>query len=167
MSGRIYDIDETIKTPEEELGAGQPRRSAILQESLDPYAVKVKEEFPPNIDKIREAGIQLSGKEIFAYRKTIYNPSGGQLTKWLVAHEKVHFKQQGDDTEGWWDRYLVDIDFRLDQELEAHRAEYKHFCYVYKSREQRVRFLSEIALRLSGPLYGGKISHLGAMGAIR
>jgi hypothetical protein len=151
-----------------ESDALQQRRSAILPQSpYDPYAVEIKQEYPPNIGKIRQAGIPLGGKEIFAYDNVIYNPSGGRLTEPLIAHEKVHFKQQGDDTDAWWERYLVDMDFRLEQELAAHRAEYKDFCRSVRQREKRVRFLSEIALRLSGPLYGGKITHRDAMKAIR
>ena len=130
------------------------------------YGIEIRMEFPPNIGKIQQ-NITLGGKEIFAWDKIIYNPSGGRLTTPLLAHEKVHFNQQEGDPETWWEKYLSDVDFRLEQELEAHRAEYKEFCKTVRDREKRLRFLAEIAGRLAGPLYGGKLTHRDAMGKIR
>ena len=164
----------------EELGAGQPRRSARIPDDAIPLAmqrtpdsftladgVEICFKYPPNIGKIRQAGIPLQGREIFAWDGTIYNPSGGPVSSALISHEKVHFKQQDGDPEAWWEKYLADVDFRLEQEIESHRAEYKEFCKGVRQRETRVRYLSEIALRLAGPLYGGKITHREAMKRIR
>jgi hypothetical protein len=107
--------------------------------------IRFKRGLPPNIIEIA-AHFPLSGDEIFTYGDTIYTPA--QLSRSLVAHEKVHIKQQlGMGPEAWWDRYLEDPQFRLEQELEAHRAEYKAGGK-----------LSEIAERLASPLYGGLVS---------
>lgn len=82
--------------------------------------------YPPNIAEIRTrfrlppgAGI------IFAYGDTIYNPDGISISPFLLAHEQTHQRQQGCDPAGWWHRYLADLPWRLDQELEAHRVEYR------------------------------------------
>lgn len=171
---------EDNRTPEEiEAGAGGARRSARMSDDAIPLeylkqpdsytidGVEVVFGDPPNIGKIRQAGIPLSGREIFAWDGTIYNPSGGPVGAPLIAHERVHFKQQNGDPEAWWERYLDDVEFRLEQEIESHRAEYREFCKTVRQREKRVRFLSEIALRLSGPLYGGKITHREAMRRIK
>jgi hypothetical protein len=135
---------------------------------------------PPNFNEIlavlpdaRKDGI------IFAYAPDVYVPyPTGKLHQSLVAHEKVHIRQQLDfaysmpasgevetqpirvsppDTvigpEGWWDLYLKDGAFRFDQELEAHRAEY---AWWRKHKTQRIasNMLDRIAERLASGLYG-------------
>lgn len=129
----------------------------------------IKQGFPPNIEAIIErfpVVRELPGV-IFAWDGIIFNPSGGHLEPWLVEHEKVHFKQQNRDPEGWWERYLKDTEFRLEQELEAHRVEYRVFCRHNKDRNQRARYLSMIAGRLAAPMYGNVISRAEAARRIR
>ena len=121
--------------------------------------MKVVNDFPPNIELIAQV-FRLSGREIFAYGDTIYNPSGGNVSRSLLAHEMVHSVQQGTDPDAWWDRYLVDPPWRFQQELEAHRAEYRHVVEsgAY-SRNQRRAILKQIAKRLASPLYGRLASY--------
>jgi len=119
--------------------------------------VKIVETFPPNVDKIR-AVFPLTGHELFAYGDTIYHPRGGKLPPALIAHEEVHGRQQGDDVEGWWARYLVDPNFRLKMELEAHRVEYQLMVGTARTRNMRRLALSHIARKLSAPLYGRLIT---------
>lgn len=141
------------------------RKMAAVDPSV--YDVEILIEYPPNIGEIRQTGMELSGKEIFAWGDKIYNPGNGYITKALIMHEKVHFKQQDGDPSAWWARYLEDVEFRLDQELDAHRTEYKEFCRWERNREKRARYLSEISFRLAGPLYGRGISYQDAMKRIR
>lgn len=122
--------------------------------------MRVSSEFPPNIEDVR-AAFDLSGREMFAWGNTIFNPSRAAIPAWLLKHEEVHERQQGDDVEGWWARYLVDADFRFEQELEAHQVEYKCFCLCNKDRNARVSYLYQISLRLCSPMYG-KLSSLQA-----
>jgi len=112
---------------------------------------------PPNIEKIR-AVFPLTGKEIFAWGNTIYNPGGGPIPPWLAAHEKIHMLQQGDDIEGWWDRYLVDAEWRFKQELEAHQEEYRVFCVLNKDRNTRIRYKNMLAARLASSMYGNMVT---------
>lgn len=121
---------------------------------------------PPNIDRIREV-FPLTGTEIFAWGSIIYNPSGSYIPPWLEAHEAVHCKQQGNDIEGWWDRYLIDAEWRLSQEMEAHQAEYKEFCRLNKDRNLRTRYLTALASRLSSKMYGGIITQQEALNGIK
>jgi hypothetical protein len=60
--------------------------------------------------------------------------------------------------EAWWTRYLADPEFRLAEEIPAHRAEYKTFCSRVRDYQARMRFGRAIAERLGGPLYGGLIT---------
>lgn len=113
--------------------------------------------YPPNIDVLR-AAFNPGPLTVFTYGDTVYNPSGGTLSAELVAHEAVHIKQQAAGAEEWWARYLEDEQFRLEQELEAHRAEYQAFCAREKDRNQRNRYLFTIAARLASPMYGNIIT---------
>ena len=79
--------------------------------------------FPPNVNQIEER-FSVGTGTIFTYAPSVYVPSGRPLTGSLIAHERVHIGQQGDDPAAWWDRYLDDVEFRLEQEVEAHRAEW-------------------------------------------
>lgn len=117
--------------------------------------VEVKKEWPPNIDAIRKR-FELTGKEIFAYDGVIYHPGSGQLTAPLIAHEKVHFAQQGDDPAGWWDRYLTDNSFRYEMELDAHREELRVFCKFYRDRNMQWKYCDRLARRMSAETYDFK-----------
>lgn len=100
----------------------------------------------------------LTGDEIFCYGDTIFNPGGGFIPPHLIAHEKVHRRQQGKDVEGWWEHYLSDDDdWRLGQELEAHQVEYREYCLRHKDRNKRALYLATIAGRLASPMYGNII----------
>ena len=122
-------------------------------------------DFPPNIKAIRKV-FPISGHEIFAYGGTIYNPSGSELTPALIAHEEVHFRQQGKWPKSWWMRFLKSPAFRLRQELEAHRVEYRVFCRGHKDRNSQAKYLRAISKRLAAPMYGSMITTPEAIKAI-
>ena len=91
--------------------------------------MKIVNEKPPIFDKIVKAGMSPSlDSTIFTYGDTIYNPSGRPIPDHLIAHEARHFKQQGNDPAAWWDKYLVDKEFRFEQEAEAYANQYKFLC---------------------------------------
>lgn len=118
---------------------------------------------PPNFDEV-VAKFPFAARPgvIFTYGRTIFNPSGVEISGALRCHEAVHAQRQGDDDEeirAWWRRYLDEPAFRLEEELLAHRAEYRAFKGWTKDRNQITRELETIAGRLASPLYGGVISH--------
>ena len=128
---------------------------------------RIVHDWPPNIEAIR-AVLPVTEKNIFAYNNRIYVPGGGELPLWLHAHEKVHFEQQEEHgVQAWWDRFLADEAFRLAQEIPAHRAEYRTFCFYNKDRNEQSRFLRILGTRLSAPMYGGIITTNEAMKEIR
>lgn len=117
---------------------------------------------PPMYDEI-DAVFHVRGNKnvIFTWGDTIYVPGGGDVSPELRAHEGVHFSRQTNDPakiRAWWERYLIDPEFRFDEELPAHRAEYRTFKALNKDRNAHIRALYHIAARLSGPLYGGLVS---------
>lgn len=119
--------------------------------------MKIVKDYPPNIEDIRKK-FDLKDKSIvFTYGDTLYNPTGSDIPENLMKHEETHEKQQGKDIKGWWSRYLEDNQFRLEQELEAYRNQYK---YVEENgnRETKRDFLKHIARDLSSHIYGNIIN---------
>lgn len=114
---------------------------------------------PPNFEEIDRV-FKVAGKQVFfCYGDTVFDPMGVGLTPSLIAHESVHSERQGSDPEDWWRRYLVDPRFRFDEELPAHRAEYRFICRETTHKGTRDHALWKIAGRLSGPLYGRMIKY--------
>ena len=133
--------------------------------------MKVSFEKPPVWD---EAGkvFPLDGRYgvVFTYGDTLYNPWKVQIPTDLRVHEEEHMRQQGGTDEGakaWWDRYLSDKAFMVEQEAEAYAAQYAFVCGVVKDRNKRVREMRQLAQMLSGELYGNAVSLAEAERAIR
>lgn len=116
---------------------------------------------PPFLDRIRQAGMGVDlSNTVFTYGNKLYNPGGREIPNHLMEHEETHERQQlafkgGPDA--WWDRYLVDVQFRLDQEVEAYRAQYRFYCDRHPNRKKREWMLNTLADALCGPLYGGLV----------
>jgi hypothetical protein len=128
---------------------------------------------PPNWDAVaaRFPDVAKAGAGIiFTHGRTIYNPNGVKIEPWLRAHEGVHSSRQGPNeatVARWWERYLEDVEFRLCEEIPAHRAEFK--CYRDLGRKNNWDLghaLHLCAERLSGALYGNLISYANARTAI-
>lgn len=119
-------------------------------------------DFPPMYDDI-DAAFNVRGKPvIFAWGDKVYMP--GQacgLSKALTAHEAVHCERQlkyPGGIEAWWRRYIADQQFRLDEEIPAHRAELAVLEARAKSPSMRSHAVSRTAARLAAPLYGNLIT---------
>ena len=111
--------------------------------------------FPPNIGAICKAFELGDGAQIFfAYAPDIYNPSGVDMPRWIVEHERVHIARQGDNPAAWWDRYIADPEFRYDEELWAHVREYEYRRGGKDGRRMSQHALMEQTIaRLLAPLY--------------
>jgi hypothetical protein len=111
---------------------------------------------PPNFDAIA-AALPMAAKPsvIFTYGDSIFCPGGGPISPWIMAHERVHSVQQGDDPIAWWNRYIADVEFRFAEELEAHRAEWRAWLSLgNRNRAERRGYMVIVGMRLAGPLYG-------------
>lgn len=93
-------------------------------------------------------------KVLYAWGKTIFASNGALCGPEKVAHEAIHMIRQGNDVEGWWKRYCQDVEFRLQEEIPAHVAEYLFLCESDSSRPARRRSLADVAKALASPLYG-------------
>jgi hypothetical protein len=89
---------------------------------------------------------------IFTGKGNIYTNS--IIAPQMVAHEETHIRYQNEmGTQEWWEKYFTDIDFKYQQELEAHRNEYKYFK-EHNNRDFSRWYLHNIVLdRMNGSLY--------------
>jgi hypothetical protein len=120
--------------------------------------MKVVNGMPPNFEAIQEAfPLAAETGVMFCFGDYIYAPGRTDVEDRFHAHERVHSIQQGENPSLWWERYLADPVFRLEQEIPAHKAEYE--CEILgMSRQKRRRALREISAKLASPLYGRMIS---------
>lgn len=121
--------------------------------------MKISNMFPPNFKEIIKVipGATQHGI-VFTYGDTLYNPSNSPIEDHLERHEEIHMKQQEEmGADEWWAEYLKNPKFRLEQEVEAYRAQYK---LVYKTygRADASFVLKQIADDLSGAMYGNILS---------
>lgn len=105
--------------------------------------------YPPNIDEIRSF-ITPTETAVYTYGDTIYNPNGGKVYEDVIEHEKVHIKQQSEYTSPsiWWTKYLIDKDFRLEQEIEAYNKQYLFLKNIIRNKELK-EALQEMSHALS------------------
>jgi len=128
--------------------------------------MKIVRDWPPNIARLRQKFPFITDQVIFAYGDIIFAPKA-ILTPSLIAHEEVHSSQQGDNVAQWWDNYIDSVEFRLEQEVAAHRAEYRRAIKTKRGKHKTQQILTEIAGKLSAPLYGSLLSLPEAITLIR
>ena len=111
---------------------------------------------PPNFEAVR-ARFPLANRRgvYFCFGDTVYVPwpSGRELDAGNLVHEGVHSERQGADPFGWWDRYLTDREFRLEEERLAYRAELLFRGQPPCSRPLRRQWVKRISHMLASPLY--------------
>lgn len=127
----------------------------------------IKNTYPPNYEKIvAYLGDVSAHKPVFCYGKSIYNPFGRKMGSDIEIHEATHARQQGDNPDAWWDKYLIDADFRLAQEIEAYGEQ-----YALAKRLVRGKLLTwvlhQCAQELSSSAYGSLIGYAQASSKIR
>lgn len=125
----------------------------------------IKNERPPNFSAIAAKFPLAYGQGvIFAYAPYIYSPHTLVLPVSLIAHENVHIeRQKAIGVELWWQRYIDDVEFRFEEELLAHRAEYISLKELAPSRQGRRAALKIVGAKLSQPLYGRMVTAAKAM----
>lgn len=116
-------------------------------------------DFPPNYKEITRF-LKPEKETFYCYGDVIYNPSGVEIPPDIEYHEGIHAKQQKSFLSPalWWTKYLIDQDFRLDQELEAFT---KQWMFIYKHipkvKKESLEVISNI---LASPMYSiGKDRH--------
>jgi acetyltransferase-like isoleucine patch superfamily enzyme len=122
---------------------------------------------PPNYEEVLKHFDVEKDSVIFTYGDTIYNPKDIKLADHVLVHEHVHTIQQGDHPARWWDMYFNSPTFRLEQELEAYRAQWQFVNNGNYTRKQKDKFLDDIAGLLSSHIYGNIINYQQAHAKVR
>lgn len=116
--------------------------------------LQTSKETPPIYNEIRKyLKVNWDNGVIICYGDTAYCKYDIPPDK--LAHESVHVEQQKDDPDKWWNRYLKDVEFRKEQELEAYRFEADFIKRYVKDRNARWILLNDIAKDMSSSMYGG------------
>ena len=119
---------------------------------------------PPNIGVIKKY-LKPNEKTVFTYGDKIYNPGNWPLQPDIIAHELVHVRQQGGAPNIWWEKYLENPAWRLKQELEAYREQWK---FIQKTKERnKSMLLIQFAQTLSSEIYGNLIDYATAAKLIK
>ena len=107
---------------------------------------KLQNEFP--LIELYKKHFNITEKTIFALTPDIY--TNYKLTPDLLIHEQTHLKQQEKiGADKWVDKYINNIDFRIEQEVEAYKNQVKSI----KDRNIRERVKVWASETLSGELY--------------
>lgn len=124
-------------------------------------------DYPPNYQEIRKH-FTAPKNTYYTYGNTIYNPDGNEIPEDILFHESIHSKQQQHFgvPELWWARYIIDKDFRQNQEVEAYK---KQLDFIKKHTNSKIakEALEEMARNLSSNLYNLGISYQQAYTLIR
>lgn len=116
----------------------------------------VYNQVPPNYkDIVKAFGFTVKDKPgiVFTYGHKLFIPIGLPPDKHLLKHEETHALQQtAMGIEEWWRKYLSDPNFRVLQEIEAYRAQYRTMGAL--SLSNRIGYLDHMAKDLAGPIYG-------------
>lgn len=123
--------------------------------------MNVKQSFPPNYEQILKVfpHVKENPYVMFTYGSTLFSPSSTNIPEDLMVHEKTHEFQQANDPESWWNKYLSDTSFRLSQELDAYKRQYKFVCNKQKDKNIQSQFLHILAIALSSNIYGNMVSY--------
>lgn len=125
-------------------------------------SLRIIHQRPPNFEQIAAAFPHvLTAKGVmFCYGTALYLPDGGSPSPSLMEHERVHSERQllRPTIDHWWADYIADEKYRFDEELAAHREEWRYVHDHEVSKYNRKQHLRAIARRLSGPLYGHMVT---------
>jgi hypothetical protein len=125
--------------------------------------MKISTEKPPIWDEVAKVfPVKWEDGVIVTYGDTVYCKYPFSPLK--MIHESVHIDQQAyAGKDNWWARYFSDEPFRLEQELEAYKAEVKEIKALIKDRNHRDKRIRTICNELSSPMYGNLITFSEAM----
>jgi len=136
-----------------------------------PANLVVQVGYPPIIDELEKVFGPLKGREIlYSWGTTIYNPMAVPVHGQFFAHEGTHGMRQlapGMSIETWWKLYMEERDFRLNEEMLAHIAEYQAFCILHKDRNLRAVYLDKVARKFVSPLYKFDVTYKDAKEFLR
>jgi hypothetical protein len=116
--------------------------------------MKIFHNKPPIYEKLHEVfGVEWDHGLIIAYGENVHCKFDIPIEK--AIHESVHLEQQkATGLEKWWDEYIKNPHFRLNQEVGAYRTEIDFVRYKIKDRNAVARYIHEICCCMAGDNYG-------------
>jgi hypothetical protein len=116
--------------------------------------VRVVKALPPNYGEICAALGVPPDTVCYAWGDIIYSPSSTTVPPEIEVHEEVHSRQQEEigGPEIWWAKYLHDVPFRLQQEVEAYRAQIASLPTRPERRNCRRRVAIDLATLYGLPI---------------
>ena len=127
--------------------------------------IKIKElSEAPNFQELKDK-FGVGEETIIAYGDAIY-VKGKQMSADLLQHEITHCQRQKfdrDSAKRWFELYMTDEKFRLQEETIAYHNQFEYCKKVYKDRNKRTKILWALAKELSSSRYGNIIEHREAM----
>ena len=131
--------------------------------------MKIEVKKPPVWDEVHKHFEIDDERTVYTWGDTICNPANLSLNQELIDHESTHARQQIaiGGPEIWWGKYLIDSDFRLQQEAEAYSNQYISFCSRVKDRNRQAKYLWLLAETLSSPMYKVNVHLMDALKLIK
>lgn len=125
--------------------------------------IKITNEIPAIYERLREKfGVDWDSGVIIACFPLVHCKVALSADK--IVHESVHLlEQEKMGVEIWWDLFLSDQGFRLEQEVMAYRREAAFIRKNIKDRNVVAKFVHSMAATLSSPMYGSICSYQEAM----
>lgn len=126
---------------------------------------------PPMFDEASKLfGVTEKDIIFYSYGDKIFSPAGKMPPDDLLIHEGVHAEQQAHDDTGaklWWQRYMIDPEWRVEQEAEAFGEQLRWLRRRFKDRNTIARYVHHMASSLSGPMYGKVVDYTEAAKRIK
>jgi TPP-dependent pyruvate/acetoin dehydrogenase alpha subunit len=120
----------------------------------------ISREKPPVYDELHEKfGVEWNKGVIITYGKTVHCKY--KIPKQKKAHERVHIKQQKDPVK-WWKRYIEDVEFRREQEIEAYKKEVQWIRENIKGFKHKKDRIDKIVQDICSSMYGDMIGEQSA-----
>lgn len=109
---------------------------------------------PPIYERLKARfGVSWDKGIAITYGDTVY--SKYPIDKILASHEEVHVWQQAQmGVEEWWNLYLNNDNFRLNQEVQAYKRQIEAIKTFIKDKNQAFLAIRKIYLDLSSDMYG-------------
>lgn len=120
--------------------------------------MKYSDQKPPNWNRLVEVFGADWTNVVVTWGDTIH--ARRPVSPDLEVHEAVHERQQAAyGVEAWWERYYFDQAWRIEQELEAYRAQFLFLTRNTADRNLIFRVQDKLSRDLAGSTYGKCITY--------
>jgi len=146
-----------------------PDQDRWVRTGKGPFGQTVVASVPPMYDEVIDRFPAVIGAAVvFSYGDKVYNPQAIRVPYEILAHEAVHAdRQEIYGVEKWWDSYLTDDVFRLEEEFDAHLLEHEMLQEWCRNRAERRQYEAIMSKKLASPIYDFRQPRLAMRDALR